>query len=46
MANQSALIDQFFIEKKEKMRLKRLKALEQMAKAKAKQQQTTTINLK
>jgi len=41
MANQSALIDVFQIERKEKMKLKRLKALEQMAKAKAKKQMIT-----
>jgi hypothetical protein len=43
MANQSALIDVFQIERKEKMKLKRLKALEQM-RLKAKKQ--TTINIK
>jgi hypothetical protein len=45
MANQSALIDQFYKELQVKRQQKRLKALEQMAKAKAKQQQPT-INLK
>jgi hypothetical protein len=41
MANQSVLIDQFYIEKREKRRLKRLKALEQIKKAKK-----HTINIK
>jgi hypothetical protein len=45
MANQSMLIDQFYKELQVKRQQKRLKALEQMAKAKAKQQQPT-INLK
>lgn len=43
LANQSALIDIFYIEKKEKRRIKREKALRQMEKAKAKQQ---TIDIK
>lgn len=45
MANQSALIDQFYKELQIKRQQKRLKALQQMEKAKAKQQ-TPTINIK
>lgn len=45
MANQSALIDQFYKELQIKRQQKQLKALQQMEKAKAKQQ-TPTINIK
>ena len=47
MANQSALIDQFYIELKEKRRIKRLNAKIAMAAASAKKQShTQSINIK
>ena len=47
LANQSALIDQFHIELKEKRRIKRLKSKIAMAAASAKKQShTQSINIK